>query len=81
MDSQCVGGHIFSKRKNVQDNYSSRTYVQIGKIVLVANGMASSICWNNYSSRTYVWSRIIVLVLLCGLSDLFNIILDYSDGV
>jgi hypothetical protein len=43
--------------------------------------VASNICWNNYSSRTYVRIRRIVLVSLCGVSDLFNIMSDYSDGV
>jgi hypothetical protein len=42
--------------------------------------MASNICWNNYSSRTYVLIRRMVLVSLCGVSDLFNIMLYYSDG-
>jgi hypothetical protein len=81
MDSQCVGGQTFSKWKMVQDNYSSRMYVRIKRIVLVAHGVASNICWNNYSSWTYVRIRRIVLVSLCGVSDLFNIMPDYSDGV
>jgi hypothetical protein len=67
--------------KMVQDSHSSRTYVWIRRIVLVSHGVASSICWNNYSSRTYVWIRRMVLVSLCGVSDLFNIMPDYSDGV
>jgi hypothetical protein len=65
----------------VQDNYPSRTYVRIRRIVLVAHGVASSICWNSYSSRTYVWMRRIVLVSLCGVSDLFRIMPEYSNGV
>ena len=65
----------------VQDGHSSRTYVWIRIIVLVSHGMASNICWNNYDSRTYVWIKIIVLVTLCGVSDLFNIMPDYSDEV
>ena len=65
----------------VQDNYSYRTYVCIRRVVLVAHGMASSICWNNYSSRTYVQIKRMVVVSLCGLSDLFNIMPKYSDGV
>jgi hypothetical protein len=65
----------------VQNNYSSRMYVHIRRIVLVAHGMASNICWNNYSSMTYVWTRRIVLVSLCGVSDLFIIMPDHSDGV
>ena len=65
----------------VHDNYSSRMYVQIRRIVLVAHGMASNICWNNYSSRTYVWIRRMVFVSLCGVSDLFSIMFDYSDGI
>jgi hypothetical protein len=65
----------------VQDSYSSRTYVQIRRIVLVSHGMASNICWNNYSSRTYVRIRRIVLVSLCGVSDLFNIITQMEYGL
>jgi hypothetical protein len=67
--------------KMVNDSHSSRTYVQIRRIILVAHGVASSICWNSYSSRTYVRIRRMVLVSLCGVSDLFNIMPDYSDGV
>jgi hypothetical protein len=55
-------------------------YVRIRRIVLVSHGVASNICWNNYSSRTYVRIRKIILASLYGVSDLFNIILDYSDG-
>jgi hypothetical protein len=47
----------------------------------VAHGIAFNICWDNHSSRTYVQIRTIFLVSLCGVSDLFNIMLDYSDGV
>jgi hypothetical protein len=65
----------------IQDIYSSRTYVWIRRIVLVSHGVASSICWNSYSSRTYARIRRMVLVSLCGVSDLFNIMPDYSDGV
>jgi hypothetical protein len=65
----------------VQDIYSSRKYVWIRRIVLVAHGMASSICWNNCSSRTYARIRRMVLVSLCGVSDLFSIMLDYSNQV
>jgi hypothetical protein len=65
----------------VQDSHSSRTYVQIRRIVLVAHDMASNIYWNDYSSRTYFHIRRIVLVLLYGVSDLFNIMLDYSYGL
>jgi hypothetical protein len=68
-------------RKMVQDSYSSRTYVRIRGIILVAHGVASSICWNSYSSRTYVWIRRIVLVSLCGVSEVFSIMPDCSDGV
>jgi hypothetical protein len=46
MDSKCVGGQTFSRQKMVQDIYSSRTYVWIRRIVLVAHGTASDICWN-----------------------------------
>jgi hypothetical protein len=65
----------------VQENFSSKTYVRIKRIVFVAHDVASNICWNNYSSRTYVHIRRIVLVSLCGVSDLFNIMPDYSDGL
>jgi hypothetical protein len=65
----------------LQDSHSSRTYVLIKRIVLVAHGVASSICWSSYSSRTYVRIRRMVLVSLCGVSELFSIMLDYSDGV
>ena len=81
MDSQCASGQTFSIRKMVQDIYSSRMYVLIRRIVLVAHGMASSIYWNSYSSRTYVWIRRMVLISLYRVSDLFNIMFDYSDGV
>ena len=81
MDSQCAGGQIFFRHKMVQDNYSSRTYVWIRRIVLIAHGVASSICWNSYSSRRYVWIRRIVLVSLYGVSDLLSIMYDYLDGV
>jgi hypothetical protein len=47
----------------------------------VAHGVAFNICWDNHSSRTYVRIRRMVLVSLCGVSDLFIIMLDYSDGV
>jgi hypothetical protein len=65
----------------VQDNNSSRTYVRIIRIVLVSHSVASNICWNNYYSRRYVRIRRMVLVSLCGVSDLFNIMPDYSNGV
>jgi hypothetical protein len=81
MDSQCASGQTFSRRKMVQDIYSSRMYVWIRRIVLVAHGVASNIYWNSYSSRTYVKIRRMVIVSLCGVSDLFNIMLDYSNGV
>jgi hypothetical protein len=42
--------------------------------------MAFNICWNSYSSRKYVQIRRMFLVSLCGVSDLFIIILDYPDG-
>jgi hypothetical protein len=31
--------------------------------------------------RTYIWIRRMVLVSLCGVSDLSRIMYDYSDGV
>ena len=81
MDGVCTDGQTFSRRKMVQDIYSSRTYVWIRRIFLVAHGVASNIYWNNYSSRTYVQIRRMVLVSLCGVSDLSSIMSDYSDGV
>jgi hypothetical protein len=65
----------------VQDSHSSRMYVRIRRIVLVAHVMDSNICWNNYSSRTYVRIIRMVLVSLCGVSDLFIIMPNYSNGV
>jgi hypothetical protein len=50
-------------------------------MVSVAHDVAFSICWDNHSSRMYVWIRRMVLVSLCGVSDLFNIMHDYSNGV
>jgi hypothetical protein len=50
-------------------------------MVSVVHGVAFSICWDSHSSRTYVRIRRMVLVSLCGVSDLFNIMPDYSDGV
>jgi hypothetical protein len=43
--------------------------------------VVSNIYWDNYSSRKYVWIRRMVLASLCGVSDLFTVMLDYSDGV
>jgi hypothetical protein len=81
MDSQCVDGQTFCVWKMVQDNHSSRTFVWIRRIDLVAHGVASSIYWNSYSSRTYVHTRRMICVSLCGVSDLFSIMYDYSGGV
>jgi hypothetical protein len=50
-------------------------------MVSVVHGVAFSICWDSHSSRTYVQIRRMVLVSLCGVSDLFNIMPDYSDRV
>jgi hypothetical protein len=36
---------------------------------------------DNHSSRTYVQIRRMILVSLYGVSDLFSIMFDYSDGV
>jgi hypothetical protein len=36
---------------------------------------------NIYSSRTYVQIRRMALVSLCGVSDLYIIMSNYSDGV
>jgi hypothetical protein len=50
-------------------------------MVSVAHGVAFNICWDNHSSRMYVRITRMVLVSLCGVSDLFNIMLDYSGVV
>jgi hypothetical protein len=50
-------------------------------MVSVVHGIAFSICWDNHSSRTYVWIRRMVFVSLWGVSDLFNIVPDYSYRV
>ena len=50
-------------------------------MVSVVHGIAFSICWDSHSSRTYVQIRRMVLVSLYGVSDLFSIMPDYSDGV
>jgi hypothetical protein len=50
-------------------------------MVFVAHGVAFSICWDNHSSGTYVRIKRMVLISLCGVSDLFSIMPDYSDGV
>jgi hypothetical protein len=65
----------------VQEIYYSRAYVWIRRIVLAAHGMSSNICWKIHSSSTYVQIRKIILVSLCGVSDLSNIMLNYLDGV
>jgi hypothetical protein len=58
----------------------SETKISIG-MVFVSHGIVFSIYWDNHSSRTYVQIRRMVLVSLCGVSELFNIMLDYSYGV
>jgi hypothetical protein len=50
-------------------------------MVSVAHGVAFSIYWDSHSSRMYVRIRRMVRVSLCGVSDLFNIMPDYLDGV
>jgi hypothetical protein len=50
-------------------------------MVSVVHGVAFNICWDSHSSRTYVQIRRMILVSLCGVSDLFNIMPDYSDRV
>jgi hypothetical protein len=50
-------------------------------MVSVVHGVAFSICWDSHSSRMYVQIRRMVRVSLCGVSDLFSIMLDYSDRV
>ena len=47
----------------------------------VVHGVAFNICWDNYYSRTYVRIRRMVLVSLYGVSDLSDIMSNYSDGV
>jgi len=65
----------------VQASYSSRECVWIRRMVLVAHGVAFIFYWNSYSSKTYVRNRRMGLISLCGVSDLFIIMHDYSDGV
>ena len=50
-------------------------------MVSVVHGATFNICWDSHSSRTYVQIRRMVLVSLLGVSDLFNIMYDYLDGV
>jgi hypothetical protein len=50
-------------------------------MVSVVHGTTFSICWDSHSSRTYVQIRRMVLVSLLGVTDLFNIMSNYSDGV
>jgi hypothetical protein len=50
-------------------------------MVSVVHAVAFSICWDSHSSRTYVQIRRMVLISLCGVSDLFSIMPDYADGV
>jgi hypothetical protein len=50
-------------------------------MVYVVHGVAFSICWDSHSPRTSVRIRRMVLVSLCGVSDLFSIMPDYLDGV
>jgi hypothetical protein len=59
---------------------NSSTDIPVG-MVSIAHGVAFNICWDSHSSKTYVRIRRMVLVSLCGVSNLFNIMLDYSDGV
>jgi hypothetical protein len=56
------------------------TEVPIG-MVSVAHGMDFSIYWDIHFSRMYVHIRIMVLVSLCGVSDLFIIMLNHSGRV
>jgi hypothetical protein len=81
MDGNCIDGQTFSRQKMVQDIYSSTTHAYIRRVVFVSHGVASNVYWNSYSSRTYARIRRMVLVSLFGVSDLFNIMFDYSDGV
>jgi hypothetical protein len=53
-DDQCTDGQRLSRRKMVQNIYSSRTYARIRRMTFVS---------------------------LLKVSDLFNIMYDYSDGV
>jgi hypothetical protein len=56
------------------------TKIHVG-MVSVAHGIAFSLYWDSHSSRTYVQIRRMVLVSLCGVSDFFRIMHDYSGGV
>jgi hypothetical protein len=50
-------------------------------MVSVVHDMAFNICWDSHSSRTYVQIRRMILVSLYGVSDLSNIMPNYSDRV
>jgi hypothetical protein len=50
-------------------------------MVSVSHGIDFNVSLDNHSFRTYVHIRRMVLVSLCGVSDLLNIMLDYLDGV
>ena len=56
------------------------TDIAVGMVSL-SHGVAFNICCDSHSSRTYVQIRSMVLVSLCEVSNLFNIMPDYSDGV
>jgi hypothetical protein len=55
----------------VRDSHSSRTYVQIRRMILIAHGMAFNIWEDNHSSRTYVRIRRMVLVAHCGAFSIY----------
>ena len=50
-------------------------------MVSVVHGIIFRSIRDSHSSKTYVRIRRMVPVSLCGVSDLFNIMPDYSDGV
>jgi hypothetical protein len=50
-------------------------------MVSVVHGIAFNICWDSHSSRTYAQIRSMILVSLCGVSDLSSIMPEYSDRV
>jgi hypothetical protein len=57
MNDQCTDGQTFSRKKMVQDIYSSRTYARIRRMVFVSLLGVSDLfsIMSNYSDR--VWFR------------------------
>jgi hypothetical protein len=64
MDDQCIDGQRFSRRKMVQDIYSSRTYALIRRMVFVSLLGVSDLLsiMSNYSDG--VWFREMMQLML-----------------